>query len=66
MPIALSGPLGEDEAFRAFASNDGTQSGKNEQRKARSKSVSDDALNARDRGELRVGEKDARAESYMD
>lgn len=62
--VALTGPLGEHEAFGTFATDDGTEEAKDEHGKGRRQSVDDNTLNTGDGGQLRVGEEDTGAESY--
>lgn len=61
---ALPGPLGEDEAVGAFAADDGAEVAKDEQGQGGGEGVDDDALDAGDGGQLRVGEEDAGTEGW--
>ncbi|GKT95252.1 hypothetical protein Ct61P_13102 [Colletotrichum tofieldiae] len=60
--IALPRPCRQDEPLRGLAADDGTQDGENEERERGREGVDHDALDPRDRGELRVGEEDSGAE----
>lgn len=60
--VALAGPRGQDEALGRLATDDGAEDGEDEEREGGGQGVDDDALDAGDGGELRVGEEDAGAE----
>ena len=59
----MASPLGQDEAVRAVATNDGSQPAKDQNGKGRGEGINHDALDACDGGQFGVRKEDSRTQS---